>query len=60
MSYLNNEFHEQYLKADGLLSALLAKLDYDQMLANESDPERANTGEFPSSPLGTYHDAKQC
>ena len=41
MSYLNNEFHELYRKAARLLCALLAKLDYDEMLANESDPERA-------------------
>jgi hypothetical protein len=32
---------KQYRKADALLRALLAKLDCDQMLGNEPDPERA-------------------
>jgi hypothetical protein len=49
MSYLNNEFHELYRKAARLLCALLAKLDYDEMLANESDPERAYERLLPCS-----------
>jgi hypothetical protein len=40
MSYLNEECQELYRKTADLLGALVAKLHCDQMLDNESDPER--------------------
>lgn len=44
MIYVNDDFCEIYGKAEGLIGGLLAKLDCDQMLSNESDPERMYKG----------------